>query len=112
MLYDLYMFNGKSIAISRIPYVTRQEKDKTIRAEADVCLPLYDLCKGSQGWLANELEIALANNLNMRKEEQEKREKAKKAEKAEKSLKTGEAITPANDKENKTQPFKKRARAK
>ncbi len=105
------MFYRKVIAISRVPYVTREEKDQKRRAEADVCLPLSDLSKGNQGGLANELEIALAN-INMRKEEQEKKEKAKKAEKAETVLKTGEAITPANDKEIKTKPSKKRARAK
>ncbi len=104
------MFYRKSIDISRAPYVTREEKDRPRRAEADVCLPLCDLSIGNQGRLANELEIALAN-INMQKEEQERREKANKAQKSEKSLKTGEAITPTNDKENKTHPFKKRARA-
>jgi hypothetical protein len=104
MICAIHMFYRKSIAISRVPYVTREEKDKSRRAEADVCLPLCDLSKGNQGGLANELEIALAN-INMRREEQ-------KEKKAHKSSKTGEAIIPASDKENKTQPPKKRAKAK
>ncbi len=98
MLCAIYMFYKKSIAISRVLCVT-WKKDKTRRAEADVCLPLSDLFKGNQGGLAKELEIALTN-INMHKEE-------KKAKKAHTSSKTGEAIIPANDKENKTQPPKK-----
>ena len=74
----------KSVVISRVPYVTREEKDQTGRAKARVCLPLCDLSKGNQDGLTIELEIALAN-ISMRKEEN-------KAKKVVKSLKTGETI--------------------
>ena len=57
----------RSSVISRVPYISKQEQDKTRQAIADEHRPLGDLLNKNLCMLPNEQEIALAN-INQRKQ--------------------------------------------
>ena len=56
----------RSSVISRVPYISKQEQDKTRQAIADEHRPLGDLMNENVCRLPNEHEIALAT-INQRK---------------------------------------------
>ena len=93
----------RSSVISRVPYVSREEQDKTRRAIADEHRPLGDLLHENFCRLPNEQEIALAN-INDRKQKQADLKKQKGAKRSS----MGENDTTGNNKENDTAHAKKR----
>ena len=94
----------RSSVISRVPYISKQEQDKTRQAIADEHRPLGDLLNKKLCRLPNEQEIALAN-INQRKQAMAEVKKDKK-----KRVTTSAMSIPPATTRRMQQPLKKSAR--